>query len=43
MNHTMRLKNRISVITGGGSGIGRSTVRRFAEEGARVVDRKSVV
>lgn len=33
----MRLKDRISVITGGGSGIGRSTVRRFAQEGAKVV------
>jgi 3-oxoacyl-[acyl-carrier protein] reductase len=33
----MRLPNKIAVITGGGSGIGRATARRFAAEGAQVV------
>jgi NAD(P)-dependent dehydrogenase (short-subunit alcohol dehydrogenase family) len=33
----MQLKNKVSVITGGGSGIGASCARAFAAEGARVV------
>lgn len=33
----MQLKDRIAVITGGASGMGRSTVLRFLDEGARVV------
>ena len=32
-----RLEGKVTVVTGGCSGIGLATVRRFAEEGARVV------
>ena len=33
----MKLKDKIAIVTGGGSGIGLATARRFAAAGAKVV------
>ena len=33
----MKLENKIAVITGAGSGIGRGVAKRFTEEGAKLV------
>lgn len=33
----MKLENKVAIITGSGSGIGRATAEKFVQEGAKVV------
>ena len=35
--NTMRLQNKVAIVTGGGAGIGEAIATRYAQEGARVV------